>query len=87
MVERNDKPGVRPVTKNICQVRQIKVTRSSYEYKPRKSDPYPKTHRTKHDIPWIQLKGLWLEQAGFSVDAPVKIRVMDGCLVLTVDKQ
>jgi len=33
--------------------------------------------------PWIQFKGHWLQRAGFEIDTPVKVRVMDGCLVLT----
>jgi toxic protein SymE len=36
-------------------------------------------------VPWLQLKGYWLAQAGFTVDSPVTIRVMRGCLVLTAD--
>jgi hypothetical protein len=36
-------------------------------------------------VPWLQLKGHWLEQAGFNVDTPVTIRVMQGCLVLTAE--
>jgi len=35
-------------------------------------------------VPWLQLKGHWLEQAGFNIDSPVTIRVMQGCLVLMV---
>ena len=36
-------------------------------------------------IPWINIQGQWLEQAGFSINTPIKIRVMDGCLVLTAE--
>ena len=36
-------------------------------------------------VPWIQLKGHWLQQAGFAINTPVKVRVMDGCLVLTAE--
>ena len=36
----------------------------------------------------MQLKGYWkeywLEAAGFIIDAPIKVRVMEGCLVLTI---
>ncbi len=35
-------------------------------------------------VPWVQLKGYWLEAAGFVIDAPIRVRVMEGCLVLTV---
>ncbi|MES9879735.1 MAG: SymE family type I addiction module toxin [Sedimenticola sp.] len=34
-------------------------------------------------VPWLQLKGLWLAAAGFDVRTPVRVRVMQGCLVVT----
>ncbi|MES9856129.1 MAG: SymE family type I addiction module toxin [Sedimenticola sp.] len=34
-------------------------------------------------MPWLQLKGLWLAAAGFDVRTPVRVRVMQGCLVVT----
>jgi toxic protein SymE len=37
--------------------------------------------------PWINLQGQWLDQAGLSIHAPIKIRVMEGCLVLTAEQQ
>ena len=33
------------------------------------------------------MKGHWLRQAGFEIDTPIKVRVMDGCLVLTTEQQ
>ncbi|MFS1523876.1 SymE family type I addiction module toxin [Microbulbifer sp. 2304DJ12-6] len=36
-------------------------------------------------VPWIQMKGHWLRQAGFEINTSVKVRVMAGCLVLTVE--
>jgi hypothetical protein len=32
--------------------------------------------------PWLQLRGLWLGQAGFSVGTKVRVRVMSNCLVI-----
>jgi hypothetical protein len=49
------------------------------------------THKTSYGemrerkVPWIRLRGIWLEQAGFTIGTPVRIRVMSGCLVLTTD--
>jgi toxic protein SymE len=34
-------------------------------------------------IPWIQLKGLWLQQAGFEVNDIIRVRIIKGCLVIT----
>jgi hypothetical protein len=31
------------------------------------------------------MKGHWLDQAGFTIDTPVTVRVMEGCLVLIAD--
>lgn len=41
---------------------------------------YPETNRK---IPWIRLRGLWLQQAGFTPRSRVRVRVMCGCLVIT----
>jgi toxic protein SymE len=34
-------------------------------------------------IPWIRLRGLWLAQAGFTPQSRIRVRVMNGCLVIT----
>jgi hypothetical protein len=34
-------------------------------------------------VPWIRLRGLWLQQAGFTPKSRVRVRVMPGCLVIT----
>jgi len=42
-------------------------------------------HRSTRNInvPWIQLSGLWLSEAGFVQASRVKVRVMQDCIVLT----
>ena len=62
-----------------CHTRQIKIGRMVYDYQRKKHHPPQAT------VPWLQLKGHWLEQAGFTIDSPVTIRVMAGCLVLTTE--
>jgi toxic protein SymE len=61
-----------------CHTRKIKVNQIHYLRK-LKDDPIG----AGRPLPWIQLKGYWLQQAGFEINTPVKVRVMDGCLVLT----
>lgn len=34
-------------------------------------------------VPWIRLRGLWLRQAGFTPKSRIRVRVMNGCLVIT----
>lgn len=33
--------------------------------------------------PWIRLRGLWLEKAGFTPRTKIRVRVMTDCLVIT----
>ncbi|WP_190275164.1 SymE family type I addiction module toxin [Collimonas fungivorans] len=43
---------------------------------------YPEFHAQK---PWIRLHGVWLKEAGFNPQTKVKVRVMQGCLVITTE--
>ena len=38
-------------------------------------------------IPWIQLKGFWLQRAGFEVNDTICVRIIKGCLVITAAKK
>ncbi|MFV0477650.1 MAG: SymE family type I addiction module toxin [Parahaliea sp.] len=58
----------------VCHTRRIKMGQMLYDY--RRKD------RSQARVPWLQLRGHWLEQAGFAIDVPVTVRVMEGCLVL-----
>jgi len=60
--------------------RRIKVNQQHY-MTPLKDNPTG----AGRPVPWIQMRGHWLQQSGFEIDTPVKIRVMDGCLVLTAE--
>ena len=64
------------------QERHIKVNPTYYTH-PRKDNPSGCGRR----VPQIQLKGDWLQQAGFEIDTPLKVRVMEGCLVITTEGQ
>jgi toxic protein SymE len=61
--------------------RYIKVNQIHYEYRTKQQSP----NSGCRSVPWIQMKGHWLRQAGFEIDTPIKVRVMDGCLVLTTE--
>lgn len=81
MTHSNDKSGARLTQNPICQQRNIKVNQIHYMNK-LKDDPVG----AGRPVPWIQLRGHWLKQAGFEINTPVKVRVMDGCLVLTAEQ-
>jgi hypothetical protein len=78
----SNKSGARLTQNRTCQERKIKVNQIHYLCK-LKDDPAG----AGLPVPWIQLKGYWLQRAGFEIDTPVKVRVMDGCLVLTTTNE
>lgn len=82
MAKRHHKPEAALAKSDTCQQRHIKVCRVFYSRArrrpPYQGDPAP---------PWIQLKDYWLEQVGFTIDTPIRVRGMDGCLVLTAEEK
>ncbi|MCG7874466.1 MAG: type I toxin-antitoxin system SymE family toxin [Candidatus Thiodiazotropha lotti] len=64
-----------------CHTRKLKVNQIHY-MRQLKDDPAG----AGRPVPWIQLKGHWLNHAGFEISTPIKVRVMQGCLVLTVEE-
>lgn len=65
------------VSKIQAHQRRLTVRKAYHSYQ-LNQDAFERT-----PIGEIRLKGHWLIQAGFAVDTAVKVRVMDGCLVLT----
>ena len=45
---------------------------------------YASCFEDRQRIPAIIMKGQWLEAAGFTTGAKIDIKVMEGCIVLTV---
>ena len=82
MAKAHSTPTRRPVVLKTCQERWLKVKRGYYERRSRRGAA--DAHAVPRPVPWVQLKGYWLEAAGFNIDAPIRVRVMEGCLVLTI---
>ena len=73
MADTNDKPGRRARKAANASIKQERfLTVQLY--------PQPRPR-----LPWIRLRGLWLEQAGFLPQARIRVRVMRGCLVITTE--
>ncbi len=82
MANGNDKAGLRLRKSKTCHERFIKVTQIHYEYRTKEQS----SHSGARSMPWIQMQGHWLRQAAFDINTPVKIRVMEGFLVLTISE-
>ncbi len=50
---------------------------------------YPALHGAEHrgdrDVPYIRLRGHWLQRAGFPPNGRIRVSVRDGCLVMTCE--
>lgn len=70
MAERDD-TRVRPVPARVDRQERFLTVSLYPEAQPR--------------LPWIRLRGRWLEAAGFVPRTRIRVRVMWGCLVITAD--
>jgi hypothetical protein len=57
--------------------RKLKVRKGHWDYT-LKNEPYS----GNRIIPFLLLKGTWLEQAGFNIDTPVSVSVKGGQLLI-----
>lgn len=76
---RNSRPGKIPTHKWLA------VGRFYYYYTPTKDAPPDITNHSVK-VPSVQIKGRWLNEAGFAIGAKVRVRVCQGCLVMAVEK-
>jgi hypothetical protein len=85
MATQQHTPGRRSPKDKISRTRTLKVRKGFYSRIIKDKD-HPSFDRTVFvTVPWINLQGQWLDQAGFSIHTPIKIRVMEGCLVVTAE--
>jgi len=68
-----------PRPANTPTGRRLTVGTQYYEVPGRVAEP-----RRARRVPLLQMRGDWLAAAGFDIQAPVLVRVMRGCLVVTV---
>ncbi|WP_116296147.1 SymE family type I addiction module toxin [Cupriavidus taiwanensis] len=62
-------------------VRTIKISRTQFPVVPDSSNNFTGL-RT---IPWIRLRGVWLERAGFGVGQSLKVQVQHKKVVISVE--
>lgn len=60
------------------KTRNLKVC---YRSEPRNQGWY--AHTTYIDVPFINLRGKWLQELGFEIDTPIKVECEEGKLVIT----
>lgn len=82
MAKRNDKSGT-PLPER--KTGKIGYTKVNEPIKPRPSTPLGQRAEVVLTVPWLNLKGNWLHEAGFEIATPIFIDVSPGRLVITID--
>ena len=76
-----------PKTRTPKRERALTITGITYEYAEPKDWPMGYTRdecrRRPRLVPFIRLRGLWLEQAGFHCNDQINVEVSEGRLVIT----
>ena len=82
MAKRTIPPESHSAQEKFLSFRQLKVRKGYYYYQ--YGDFQPR-HRYSacEPVPWVQIKGYWLNQAGFTVGSELLVEVREGCIVLT----
>lgn len=56
--------------------RLLSISSSRYDYQLDGRWPHPP------EVPYLRLRGYWLQQAGFSAGQRVKVHIADGCITI-----
>jgi len=73
----------RRATKDKNHTRRLKVRKGYYARIIKDRHHIAFNHTVFSPVPWINIQGQWLEAAGFEINAPIKVEVSLGRLVLT----
>jgi len=73
----------RRATKGKNYTRRLKVRKGYYARIIKDRHHIAFNHTVYSSVPWINIQGQWLEQAGFSINTPIKVEVSEGRLILT----
>ena len=60
--------------------RTLTITGCRYEYQLHGRWPRPP------EVPYLRLRGYWLQRAGFSAGQRVKVQIADGCITIVPAK-
>jgi toxic protein SymE len=81
MAKRTIAPESRSAQEKSFPTRKLKVRKGFYDYLLSSS---PSTYRAPPPVPYMLLKGYWLDKAGFTIGKNISIEVGEGCLVIRV---
>ncbi len=85
MAKRNGKPELRSAQEKVLSNRKLKVRKGYYSYQYDLRFGSNRPHQPPRFVPWIQIKGYWLNEVGFSIGSVLDVHmVQQGWIVLRV---
>ncbi|MES2824197.1 MAG: SymE family type I addiction module toxin [Pseudomonadota bacterium] len=81
MAKRTIAPEPRSAQEKSSYTRKLKVRKGSYDYQLNNIDNIH-SYKAAPPVPWIHVKGYWLNKVGFTIGTAVCMEVSDGCLVI-----
>ena len=81
MAKRTIPPEPSSAQEKLSTFRKLKVRKSYYHYQHGDFQPRPR-HVSSPPVPWVQIKGYWLNKAGFTIDTSLSVEVRQGCIIL-----
>ncbi|MES2822748.1 MAG: SymE family type I addiction module toxin [Pseudomonadota bacterium] len=81
MAKRTIAPEPRSAQEKTSYTRKLKVRTGSYDYQLNNVNNIH-SYKVAPPVPWIHVKGYWLNKTGFTIGTPVCMEVSDGCLVI-----
>ena len=81
MAKRTIAPELRSAQEKSSYTRKLHVRKGSYDYQVNNVDNI-RSNKAAPPVPWIHVKGYWLNKTGFTIGTPVCMEVSDGCLVI-----
>ncbi len=61
--------------------RTLKVRKGYYHYQHGDFQPR-QNHYSCQPVPWVQIKGYWLNKAGFTIGTQLNVQVQNGCITI-----
>ena len=67
-------PEPNSAQEKLSTFRHLKVRKGYYAYQ--HADFHPRhRHVNSPPVPWVQIKGYWLNKAGFTIDTPLSVEL------------
>ncbi|MES2673134.1 MAG: SymE family type I addiction module toxin [Pseudomonadota bacterium] len=80
MAKRTIAPELRSAQEKSFYTRKLRVRKGHYDHQFNKLDTH--SYKAPPPVPWIHIKGYWLNKVGFSIGTPVCVEVSNDCLII-----